>query len=138
MNMPRIGDIVMTCRHIEVQDEAAALPLFDRLLKGDETDGLWDAYLAAQKRVWRVQSYILGLSVFRPVLRALSDWADFESEGEAQAYVAEMQAPLAPMCLDDELSAWSYELKVSFRECCSWLSLKVRWLRPSSLDDRLP
>ena len=135
--MTRMGDIVMTCRHIEVQDEAAALPLFDRLLTGDKTDGLQDLHLAARKQVWRAQPYILGLSVSRSV-RVLSDWADFESEAEAQAYIAEMQAPLAPMSFGDQLSAWSDELKVSFRECCSWLRLKVRWLRPSSLDDRLP
>ena len=138
--MTRMGDIVMTCRSVEVQDDAVALPLFDRLMRGDETDGLLDAYLAARKRVWRVESSIQGLSCFRPVLRVLSDWADFESEAEARAYIADMQArlALAPMSLDDELYAWADELKVSFRECGEWLSFKLRRLRRSSLDDRLP
>ena len=138
--MTRMGDFVMTCRSVDVQDDAVALPLFDRLMKGDQTDGLLDAYLAARKRIWRVESSIRGLSCFRPVYRVLSDWADFESEAEARDYMADMQARLrlAPMSLDDELHAWADELKVSVRECGDWLSSKLRRFRRSRLDDRLP
>jgi hypothetical protein len=136
--MTRMGDIVMICRHVEVQDEAAALPLFDRLLKGDETFGLLDDYLAARRRVWRVESAIHGLSYFRPVLRALRDRADFESEAEARAHIADIQARLAPMSLNDVLHAWADELKVSLRECGDWFSFKLRRRRWSRLDDGLP
>jgi hypothetical protein len=136
--MTRLGDIVMTCRSVEVQDDAVALPLFDRLLKGDETDGLWEAYLAATRRVWRVETSIRGLSYFRPILRTLSDWADFENGAEALGYIAEMQERLPPMSLDDELHAWADELKISFRECGDWLSFKLRRLWRSGLDDKLP
>ncbi len=136
--MTRMGDIVMTCRSVEVQDDAVALPLFDRLMRGDETDGLWDAYLAATKRVWRVETSIRGLSCFRPILRTLSDWADFESGAEALGYIAEMQERLPPMSLDDELCAWVDELKVSFRECCRRLRLKLRRVWRSRLDETWP
>ena len=136
--MTRMGDFVMTCRSIEVQDDAVALPLFDRMLRGDETDGLLDAYLDATKRVWRVESSIRGLSYFRPVYRVLGDWADFASEAEARAYLADMQARVPPMSLDDELCAWADELKVSFRECRDWLRLRLRRFWRSSLDNRLP
>jgi hypothetical protein len=115
-----------------------ALPLFDRLMKGDETDGLWEACQTATKRVWRVETSIRGLSGFRPILRTLSDWADFESGAVALGYIADMQERLPPMSLDDELSAWADELKLSVRDCGDWLRLKLRRLRRSRLDDRLP
>ena len=135
--MTRMGDFVMTCRSVEVQDDAVALPLFDRLMRGDETDGLWDAYERAQKVVWRVESFRRGLSFFRPVLWALGLWDDFDTETEAQAYLAELNASAAPVSLPQTLQAWVQELRRSLRECRGWLSFKLRRFWRSSLDDRV-
>ena len=136
--MTRMGDFVMSCRSVEVQDDAVALPLFDRLMQGDETDGLLDAYLDATKRVWRVESSLRGLSYFRPVYRVLSDWADFDSEAEARAYLADMQARVPPISLGDALSAWANELKVSFRDCRDGLRFELQRLWRSRFDNRRP
>ena len=49
--MIRMSDIITTCCQIEVQDDATALPLFNRLLAGENSEVLWDAYVGAQKIV---------------------------------------------------------------------------------------
>ena len=135
--MIRMGEIITTCRQIEVQDDATALPLFNRMLAGENSEALWDAYVGAQKVVWRVESFHRGLSYFRPVLWALGLWDDFDTDAEAQAFLAELNASAVPVSPPQMLQAWVQELQRSLRECRDHLRFSARRLgvQRSSADD---
>jgi hypothetical protein len=135
--MIRMGDIITTCRQIEVQDDATALPLFYRLLAGEDNEALWDAYARARKIVWRVESFRCGLSFFRPVVWALGIWDDFDTVTEAQAYLAELNASTVPVSLLETLQAWVQELQRSLRECRDhlWFSVRQLGVQRSSRGD---
>lgn len=133
-----IGQTVVTIRRLKVIDEARNAELF-RLLLTTLEDAVWEqvnadyeASLQPSKIVWRVEHHRRGLSFFRPVLRELCFWDDFDSPDAALAEFDSCSEALTDPGLVGGLAGWAREIGASFQDCWRWVFFRCR--RPDSVS----
>ena len=140
-----MGQTVVTIRRLKVAEEERGRELF-RLFFTPLSEEAWEQLnvdyetsLQPTKIVWRVEHHQRGLSFFRPVLREMCFWDDFETPEAALAEFDRCSEALTNPGLIGGLAGWAREIGASVRDCWRWVMFRFKrpyWASPSAREKR--